>query len=318
MECIEVVAPSHLHVGNIDFDGGLGRLYGTIGFTLENPSIVVKVYRHNGVVSNDVYAERFADVLISRYGVDGVKIDVIRRFPEYVGLGYVTHLGFAIGVAISHLYDLKLSMKDIALTIKRGLLTALGYYACGYGGFIVEGGFRRGMLDRMVPPLIFRGDIPSDWIFVVVVPNLPRKKIVDMRIAREDAILREVSMDKNLAGYLSRLVLMKIIPSFIEGDLKGFGEGITEFNRALGSIWLKYQGGIYCCDIVEKGIEIILRYTTAACQSSWGPTFYGILDDENRASMLVEELRRFLDSNGGGDIFVSRGRNRGLEVRNCG
>ncbi len=318
MDCVEVVSPSHLHAGNIDLNGGLGRLYGTIGFTIDNPSVVVRVSRYRGIVSNDVYGERFAKILVNRYGVDGVRIDVLRRFYEYSGLGYVTSLGLAIGIAISELYGLRLSIDDIALTIRRGLLTALGLYACKYGGFIVEGGFRRGMEDRMIPPLIFRGDIPREWIFVIAVPERPWRKLVEMRISREDKILGEVSMDENLSGYLSRLVLMKIIPSFIERDLKTFGEGITEFNRALGRVWMKYQGGIYCDEVVEKGIDIVLRYSYAACQSSWGPTFYGILDDEDRANRLANELKRFLNDNGGGSVFVSRGRNKGIEVRPCG
>ena len=220
----------------------------------------------------------------------------------------------SIGLAVSKLFGLDTTLEDVAYAVRRGLVTALGLYACKFGGFIVEGGFRRDRAEKMIPPLIFRGEIPDKWLFVVALPTEPWKKVVGFRLREEDKAIKEVYMQPSEASYLSRLVLMKIIPSFVEKDIKSFGEGLTEFNRRLGYVWSKYQGGIYCDPIVEKGIEIVLRYSYAACQSSWGPTFYGILDDEKEAEKLAKELRDFIDSHGGGYVYISRGWNRGSEV----
>jgi beta-ribofuranosylaminobenzene 5'-phosphate synthase len=109
-----------------------------------------------------------------------------------------------------------------------------------------------------------------------------------------------------------------MIPSFVERDIAGFGEALTEFNRRLGLVWQRYQGGVYCDPVVKKGIEIALRYAYGACQSSWGPTFYALLDSEERAVKLAEELRKLLWSHGGGEVFITSGRNRGVEVTECG
>lgn len=316
--CIKVNAPAHLHAGNIDLNGELGRVYGTVGFTIDRPSVVVKIEKASSIEANDIYAKRFTEILVRSFGLEGARITVERSFYAYAGLGYITSLCFAIGVGLSYIYNLGLSIEDIALTVKRGLVTALGLYSCKYGGFIVEGGFRRDMKDSMVPPLVYRGDIPEDWLFVVAVPIGLIKRNVEFRERYEGEILGRVYMDSSTASYLSRLVLMKIIPSFVERDIEEFGKALTEFNRRLGYTWSEYQGGVYSSPIVEKGIEIMLKYAYGACQSSWGPTFYGITDDERKARALVDELKAFLDGYGGGDVFIARGRNKGLEMMSCG
>lgn len=318
MKRVRVIAPAHVHAGNMDLNGSLGRLYGTVGFTIDRPKLVVEVEESDAIEANDPFAERFARAIAKGLGIEGLRIIVRERFPEYAGLGYVTTLGLAIGLGAVKVHGLRRDVEDVALLIRRGLVTALGLYACKLGGFIVEGGFRKDLVERSVPPLVFRGDIPGDWLFVVAVPEAPRRRIAELRASREEAILREVSMSDEEASYLSRLVLMKIIPSFVERDVVGFGEALTEFNRRLGMVWQKYQGGIYCDPIVDKGIELMLKYAYGACQSSWGPAFYGILDREDRALKLVDELKRLLSDHGGGDVFIAKGRNRGLEVVELG
>jgi len=302
----------------MDLNGGLGRLYGTVGFAIDRPRLVVDIEESSVVEANDPFAERFARIVVKGFDLRGVRVVVRERFPEYIGLGYVTTLGLSIGLGIAEMHGLGLKIEDVAFMIRRGLLTALGLYACKLGGFIVEGGFRKDLVEKSVPPLIFRGEVPDDWLFVIAVPEAPRKRIAELRASREEGILREVSMSSEEASYLSRLVLMKIIPSFVEGDLIGFGEALTEFNRRLGLVWQRYQGGVYCDPIVDKGIEVMLKYAYGACQSSWGPTFYGILDREDEALKLVEELKRLLSDHGGGDVFIAKGRNKGLEVVEVG
>jgi beta-ribofuranosylaminobenzene 5'-phosphate synthase len=316
---IRITAPAHLHAGNMDLNGSMGRLYGTVGFAVENPRVVIEIEKSESVEANDPVAERFAKTVANSFGFGGFRVTVKERFPEYTGLGYVTTLGISVGIGAARLHGINCSAEEIALKIRRGLVTALGLYACKLGGFIVEGGFRKGMVERSVPPLIFRGEIPENWIFVIAVPEAPRRRIAELRIRSEERILlQEVSMNAEDASYLSRLVLMKMIPSFVERDLAAFGEAITEFNRRLGFIWERYQKGLYCDPLVERGIEIMLEHAYGACQSSWGPAFYAITDSEDKARRLADKIRDFLSFHGGGDVFVTRGNNRGLEVVELG
>ncbi len=314
MNRVSVIAPAHLHAGNIDLSGDLGRLYGTIGFTLEEPKLQVYVEKSDRLVSDNPDALRFASRLTRKFGVKKVRVRVQNEIPAYVGLGYHTTLALSVGEAISRVYRLGLSMEEIAMTLKRGLLTAIGLYACKVGGFIVEGGFRKGKVDRMVPPLIFRFDIPKEWNFVIAIPEGPRRKLLKLRKERENRILREVGMPPRMSARLSRLVLMRMLPAIVEKDLQEFGAALTAFNEELGSVWKGYQRGNYCCSVVKEGIEIMKEISPCACQSSWGPTFYGIVDKKREVKRLTKKLREFLRENGGGEVFSTKGRNRGLEV----
>lgn len=313
MKKIKIISPAHLHAGNLNFSGDFGRLYGTIGFTIEKPNLEIELEKSEGITSNDESAVNFAKIFVEKFELDGINVKVKERIPPYIGLGYHTTLALSIGRGISELYNLKLSMEEIALTVKRGLLTALGLYACKVGGFIVEGGFKIEEVDKMVPPLLFHFDIPKNWVFVIAIPEEPKRKLVELR-RHEDFILKKVKMSKEESEFLSRIVLVKLIPAIIENNLKDFGNGLTKFNERLGSIWSSYQGGKYCCHLVEEGIKIMKREAFSACQTSWGPAFYGILDDEERAKGLASKLKKFLDDNGGGEVFYTHGRNKGMSV----
>lgn len=313
MKKVKIISPAHLHAGNMDFNGGLGRLYGTVGVTIEEPNLGIEVEKGKGVTSNDDDAIRFAKILVKRFKLPGIHVEVKRRIPPYVGLGYHTTLALSIGRGISELYNRNLGMEEIALTVKRGLLTAMGLYACKFGGFIVEGGFRVGELDKMVPPLISRYDIPKDWTFVVAIPDEPKRKLADLR-RHEDAILERVRMSDGDSAFLSRIVLLGLIPAIAENNLKDFGDALTTFNERLGSSWGRYQSGNYCCDIVDEGIKIMKKEAFSACQTSWGPAFYGILNRKEKAKSLAKKLKEFLDENEGGEVFCTCGRNRGMEV----
>ncbi|PCN50150.1 GHMP kinase [Candidatus Geothermarchaeota archaeon ex4572_27] len=314
MDAVAVRAPAHLHAGNMDLSGDLGRLFGTVGFAIDIP-VEVEVRRAEGVSANDRHAERFARALVGRYGLPGLAIRVLRRVPEYSGMGYLTTLALSIGIGASELYGLGLSIEELALSLGRGALTALGTYAVKLGGFIVEGGFRVGELGKRVPPLLFRGEVPGSWLFVIAVPEGPRKRIARMREEREGEILSRLKkMDPGLSSRLCRLVLMKMLPAFVERDLRAFAEALTEFNAALGDFWAEYQGGRYCDPLVEEGIRLLIDELGCGCQSSWGPAFYGITDDHERARRAAERLRRLLDGAGGGDVYLARASNRGAAV----
>jgi len=275
----------------------------------------VRAQRDEGVSSNLPEAERVASLLVRRWGTGGVRLQVRSGLIPHSGLGYHTTLALSVGAALSELYGLGKSLEEVALTVRRGLLTALGLYACKVGGFIVEGGFRRGEEDRMVPPLLFRFELPREWRFVIAVPWEPLPEITRKREEREGKVLKEVGMSEGASEDLCRIVLLRLLPALAERELEEFGEALTEFNRRLGEVWRRYQAGRYCSPVVEEGIERMRGKASCACQSSWGPAFYGIVEGRKRAEELAREMRSFLEERGGGRVFLTRGRNRGMEVR---
>jgi beta-ribofuranosylaminobenzene 5'-phosphate synthase len=124
-------------------------------------------------------------------------------------------------------------------------------------------------------------------------------------------------MPAEMSDRLSRIMLMQVMPAMAENDIKAFGKSITEFNGRLGGFWDDFQKGrTYCHPIVESGISLMLKNGAyGACQTCWGPTFYGILDDSKKAENLKKKLDALLKKNGGGTVFVTRGDNRGAMKR---
>ena len=229
LEKLAISAPAHLHTGNFDLTGDLGRLYGTVGFAIDLP-LEVEVAKAKGIKAEDKDAYKFAKRFVEKTHIEGAEVQIKREIPKFVGLGFHTTLALSIGVGLSKLYDLNLSVEDVALIMGRGTITALGVYAFKTGGFIIEGGFKVDQREKMVPPLIFQSALPKNWFFVVAVPEESRLKIAKMR-EKEDEILGNLKvMPKELSDELSRLVLVKLMPAFVEKDLKGFGEALTEFN----------------------------------------------------------------------------------------
>jgi len=314
LDKVTVIAPAHLHSGNFDLTGDLGRLYGTVGFAV-NISMEVEVSKAQGIKAEDKSAYKFAKRFVDKYGLEGAEVKIVREIPRFVGVGFHTTLALSIGFALSKLYNLNLTVEDISLVMGRGTITAMGVYAFKTGGFIIEGGFKVDSRTKMVPPLIFHGAMPKSWWFVIAIPNESRQKLAEMR-EKEDEILGNLKvMPKELSDELSRIVLVKLMPAFVEKDLKSFGEAITAFNSKLGRFWRDYQEGTYCNQVVEEGVKIMLAKSTMACQTSWGPTFYTIVNGKRAAEKLAAELTEFLDKRGGGEIYVTQASNHGAILK---
>jgi beta-ribofuranosylaminobenzene 5'-phosphate synthase len=313
LQKVTVSAPAHLHAGNFDLTGDLGRLYGTVGFAVDLP-LEVEVSKAKGIGAEDKSAYKFTKRFVDKFVLEGAEVNIKREIPKFVGVGFHTTLALSIGVGLSKLYDLNLSVEDVSLIMGRGTVTALGVYAFKTGGFIVEGGFKVDRRTEMVPPLIFQGAVPENWFFVIAIPNESRRKIAEMRESEDEILGNLKVMPKELSDELSRLVLVKLMPAFVEKDLKSFGEALTAFNQKLGKFWRDYQEGTYCNQVVEEGVKIMLSKGSLACQTSWGPTFYSIVKGKRAAENLAEELKQYLYKNGGGEVFVTHANNQGASV----
>jgi beta-ribofuranosylaminobenzene 5'-phosphate synthase len=319
MSRIVVTAPAHLHAGNMDLTGDLGRLYGTAGFTIDNPRTVVEVSKSNRVkvAGEDLEnARRYVQAFTGRFKVEGgIEIHVKETIPKHLGMGSQTALALSIGRAIAELYKLNLDLEEIALALGRSDIVALGLNSFKAGGFIVDGGYRIRDKGRMIPPLLFRHPIPEDWLFIVCIPSKPIPGVLKIK-AEEDRILEQLKpMPDNMSDRLSRLVLMQIMPSILEHDIESFGRHLTAFNRRLGGFWGGHQEGLYCHPIVERGVKLMLDSGAyGACQTCWGPTFYGLVDDEGTAKNIVGKLHKFLDGEGGGETFYTTPNNQGASM----
>lgn len=316
---VTVEAPAHLHAGNIDLRGDLGRLYGTVGLTIDYPKTVIEVSMSDRLELRGKgadYAKTCIEKLSEIYGtMFKARINILTTVPAYLGLGFRTSLALSVASALTKLYEIDASLEDLALKLGRGKVSALGVYSFKLGGFIIDGGFKVGMLEKKIPPLIFRAEIPDDWWFIVCIPKGPVKTILEKK-AKEDEVLSSLKrMDEDIVKELSRIVLMGIMPSIRERDIASFGRSMMDFNAKLGEFWKDYQNGIYCDPIVESGIKLMVKKGAyGACQSSWGPTFYGIVDKETLARNISDVLQNYFSDKGGCDVFLTKANNKGAKI----
>jgi len=308
---VTVRVPSHVHVGNVDINGGMGRLYGTLGFALDEPRLVIVVEEHEGVTveGGSPRLPGFARLFAEKYGV-GLKVRVVEEIPWNVGLGATTAEALAVGYAASVLAGEHATPEELALAAGRSTVSALGLYAFKHGGFIVDGGFVPGR--RTPPPLVFRAEVPGDIAVVAALPETPRlKEILELK-QREDEVLASMPpMSEEQAKLNSWRVLMGVLPWAAEGDWAVAARRLYELNSRLGDYWSSRQPGRYCCREAEDAVGTLMGAGAfCACQSSWGPTVYGLVPSEE-AGRIAEALGARVP----GRVWVTRVNNRGAEVR---
>ncbi|BAA81440.1 conserved hypothetical protein [Aeropyrum pernix K1] len=319
---VRVSAPSHVHAGNYDIEGSIGRLYGTVGLALGEPRLTLEASPSHSVEveggSRRREAEDLARLYLDKVGsrgcrLEGVKIRIYEEIPAHVGLGSTTALALSIGSSIYRICGLEpLDLRELAVTAGRSLVSALGLYSFEQGGLIVDGGFVRG--ERRPPPLVFRAHVPGSVKVVVALPERPIAKILDIKRREDELLARMPPMDPSMAGWASRVVLLGIMANAAEGRWGEAARWMGEFNRRLGEYWAGEQGGIYCCSEVEEIVRAMVDAGAwSGLQSSWGPTVYG-LTPARRAASVLEAARRAVERVGGGKVWVTSVDNVGAVI----
>ncbi len=326
---VVVRSVSRLHVTLIDLHGGLGRVDGSVGVTLERPWMEFEVERaEDGVVVEGegevaVKAERAARAVLEGFGLEGgVRVVVRRSYPEHVGLGSGTQATLSVAVGVLEAFGVEdYDVRGLADLLGRGGTSGIGVAAFEGGGFIVDGGHRFGpggkegfkpsAASGEVPPapVVARLEVPGDWRFVLAIPEVRRGAHGDEEV---DIFRRYCPVPAREVERVCRLVLMVMLPAVAEGDAEAFGRAVDEV-QGLG--FKRVEVGLQ--DAVVRELMEVAREAGAygAGLSSFGPTVYAVCDSAS-AGGVARELERFLRERGvGGEVIVSEPRNEGFEVR---
>jgi len=312
---------ARLHLGQLDLNGSLGRLYGGLGLAIDQPQLELTAERENGLYIDSPGLEEdrvrlIAQQYLDHYCLPGARINLIQSLPSHSGLGSGTQLALALGFVLTRLYGLQPPLLELAeLTDREGSRSGIGVAGFEQGGFLVDGGTpvqagepssltqkRR----RHVPPLLTRLPFPEEWAVIIAIPNKEEK----MFGSKEEQAFRSlVPMEEQVAGRISRLLLLKLLPGLAEKDLVRFGQAVTEIQEYLGDYFTPVQGGRFATSQGEQVAKYLLSKGAAGVgQSSWGPAVYGFTDDENLAA-LTKATRDFMGEQG--QVWVARGLNRG-------
>jgi len=315
---IRVRAPSRLHFGLLSLppaEAPLARSFGSVGLMVETPGLHLTAtpataWSAEGPLAERVlaFARRFVQSLPAEAAHQPQHFVVEQAPPEHAGLGSGTQLGLAVARALALAAGLpELDAVELARRVERGARSAIGVHGFAHGGFLVDGG--RGTRNT-IAPLVARVAFPEAWRLVLVVPPWGQglhdhaESLAFHQLAGQPAY-------PGRADALCRLVLLGMLPALVERDLEAFGEAVYDFNRRVGEVFARAQGGTYASPRVAELVAFVRHQgVRGAGQSSWGPTVFAVAEDADRAEDLARRIRtRFALADA--EVFSTRACNSG-------
>ncbi len=292
-QAVLVDTPARLHLGFLDVSGSLGRRFGSLGLSIEGIRTRLRVRHAAQVTADGPAAERakaFAQRMVDGMGLSqGVDVVVDAAIPDHMGLGSGTQMALAVGHAISALYGLGLSTREIASRMQRGKRSGIGIGAFDQGGFLVDSGVGD---DGVVPPVTARLAFPEDWRVLLIMDARAKGLHGKQEV---DAFRQLDPFPRELAAHLCHLTLMQILPGVQERRFAAVCDGIAELQRLVGDHFAPAQGGRFTSPEVADALAWAEQSGYSGVgQSSWGPTGFVLLPDgETALRMLVEARQRY-------------------------
>ncbi|VVB90535.1 Beta-ribofuranosylaminobenzene 5'-phosphate synthase [uncultured archaeon] len=297
----------------IDMNASRGRVDGGIGLTLDKPVISITAERSDiiEVTGCGEHAQRMKNSVAALLPQgEGIRINIEKDYPSHIGMGSGTQAALAAGMAVNRLFDLNLTVREIALEVGRGGTSGIGVAAFEKGGFILDGGhkfsekkaFLPSAASRLPPaPILLRKDFPD----VPIVVAIPQQKGASMK-NEVNIFQKECPVPLREVEELSHIILMTLLPALAEKDIASFGSSINDIQE------LGFKKREVALQPVSKVLMKLLNEGGAygAGMSSFGPTVYAFGED-------AEELRKiageFLGSTG--QVFITKARNKGAKIK---
>lgn len=317
---VTIRTPARLHFALIDLNGSLGRIDGSIGLAISDPHFeIVATTADQTQIESTQYKERAGGILEklqTEYSFPGINLQFVSEIPPHSGFGSGTQLALGIAQAVNMLYDLNLSVADLAEAVGRGGTSGIGITAFERGGFILDGGHRypnqkssflpsSAAGNVPAPPLLLRQPFP-DWKLLIVIPRCTH-------ISGET----EIQLFKTLcpqpqstAEQLSHLILLQLLPAIFEADRCAFGAAINEIQTfGWKKVEIDAQGGV-----LQQTLDFLRENgAIGAGVSSWGPAIFAIGGD---LPALKEKTETFLQTlPEGGSCFITQANNVGAAVK---
>jgi beta-ribofuranosylaminobenzene 5'-phosphate synthase len=311
---VRVKTPARLHLGLIDMNGDLGRMFGGLGIGIDHPNVIVEAQNAENFAVTGQEAELatiMAKRFLSAYQLhQKVHINVVEAIPAHIGLGSGTQFSLAIAVALAKLFNVKASVPEFAVAMGRARRTSVGTTIFQKGGFVVDGG--KNIHTDKYPPLIYRQPFPIEWRFIVAVPNLKK----GLSNSEENHTFNKLTkMPAEDVGQICRLIMLKLLPAIVEHDIKNFGDALTKIQVITGNHFAQAQGGTYSSPTAAECIEFMKKVGAYGVgQSSWGPALYGAVK-QDEAKQVLSKVKAYLGKSVGGQVFVAKANNRGAIIK---
>jgi len=288
---VSVIAPSRLHFGLWSLDTPGTRQFGGVGAMVDQPNLRLSLtdashFQVSGANAGRVveYAGRWAE--FHHQPLPNCLLKIEATIPEHAGLGSGTQLALATAAGLNAFVGLpSQTPPELALSVGRGLRSAVGTYGFVFGGLVVEQGK---LPDEPISPLDCRIDMPDAWRFVLVRPQ----GLMGLAGTQEiEAFAGLASTPQSVTEELIAMTRDGLVPAAATADFPTFAQTLYQYGRLSGEFFATRQGGPYNGPVLTALVEQLrARGHIGVGQSSWGPTIFVVLPSHAAATSLANDL----------------------------
>ncbi len=293
---ISIVTGSRLHWGLLAAENETGSSFGGVGVMIEQPSVHLSIYPCNQdtVSATDKTISLRVASFVATYRANcpdnfqppPCKIVIHKTIPSHCGLGSGTQLAMAIahGLALSVDAPFANDVKTLAKKIGRGARSAIGIHGFLSGGLIYDAGKKqREEISSIAATCLF----PQAWRFLLVTP----KDEVGLSGEKEKKAFRSFSIAAETTGFLTDILEERLLPAIINSNFEAFSAAIYDYGNRVGASFSKLQGGHLASPLMQTlSQELVKKGICGHGQTSWGPTLFILLPNEDAANQLTFDL----------------------------
>ena len=289
---VHVTAPSRLHFGLLAFGRREGRQNGGVGVMVDHAAVELRICASEKLETSGPLADR-ATVFANRWAefcsMDAeppCRIEILSAAAEHVGLGVGTQLGLSVAAGLNAFFHLSTSSPaELAISVGRGLRSAVGTYGFAQGGLIVD----RGKLPtERIAPMDVCLPMPPEWRFVLI---RPRDGSGLWGADEQDAFDRLPPVPREVTAELIDEIRQHMVPAVASAQFDMFSDSVYRYGRVAGMCFAAVQDGPYNGGRLSELVEIVRSLGVAGVgQSSWGPTLFAVLPDEIEAGKFVDRM----------------------------
>lgn len=232
-----------------------------------------------------------------------LSIAVLSIIPPHIGLGSGTQLDLATATLWTKFAGIDCSPLKIAQVINRGKRSTIGTYGFMQGGILIDEGV---VHEQDLGRCRFHRELPEDWRIVLVTP----RKLFGYSGADEIQ-----AFDKLTSISPRDLSTLENYLQIIENrgtDFHVLSETIRQYGNLIGDTFSQAQGGRYRDPICQQIYDIMLANgIRGIAQTSWGPTMFGLCENQKQADEISEILGESLSEI---DLSITRPMNTGVTV----
>lgn len=299
-------------MGFFDLTDNVGHRFGGLGLAIDAPCTQVQISESKNLVidaKSSKNVTKIVENLVESFNLPtSFSVEVLHAIPVHAGLGSGTQLALAIGAGLNHLFGLNLTIAQIAKAAARGKRSGIGIGAFMQGGFIIDSGKNTNQDGNEIPTITARHAFPNSWRVLLVLDS-GHKGVHGAAELQAFQTLAPAKFE------LRSMIIDQMLPALQCADLLAFGAQMQALQAYNGDYFSSIQGGRYASHEVAEVLSW-LQNNGVACvgQSSWGPTGFAILENQQQADNLQAQAQLAFADKPNISFKVVQGKNTGASI----